>query len=206
MNSAKEIVPLSELIDLTGKGAVITGGAAGIGFAIACRLAEAGASVLIVDADGEKAVQASRELRDCGYRAGSIQCDVSNEEEVRAVVEIAMKELGGIGILVNNAGIYPRRPLAEMTGEDFDRVMAVNLRGTFLCCREVSQRMIAQKRGGCIINIASIDAIRPSSEGLLAYDASKGGVLTLTKSLARELGKHDIRVNAIAPGGIATEG
>jgi 2-deoxy-D-gluconate 3-dehydrogenase len=109
-------------------------------------------------------------------------------------------------ILVNNAGIYPRVPLVEMTEKDFQRVISVNLTGTFLCSREVSRRMVEQGRGGCIINIASIDALHPAHDGMVAYDASKGGVLTMTKSMARELGRHDIRVNAIAPGGIVTEG
>jgi len=131
---------------------------------------------------------------------------VSREAEVKNMVKTAVKEIGGIDILVNNAGIYPRIPLAQMTGDDFDQVISVNLKGVFLCSREVSQQMIVQRRGGCIINIASIDAIHPSTEGLSAYDASKGGVLTVTKSMARELGKYDIRVNVIAPGGILTEG
>jgi len=206
MASAKDYTPLSELINLTGKVAVVTGGAAGIGLAISYRLAEAGAGLLIVDADGEKAEQAVQELKTRGYRASSRRCDVSREEEVRDMVGAAVEEMGGIDILVNNAGIYPRIPLAQMTGDDFDRVVSVNLKGTFLCSREVSQRMIAQGRGGCIINIASIDAIHPSTEGLSAYDASKGGVLTLTKSLARELGPYDIRVNVVAPGAVMTGG
>jgi NAD(P)-dependent dehydrogenase (short-subunit alcohol dehydrogenase family) len=93
-----------------------------------------------------------------------------------------------------------------MAGTDFDRVTNINLKGTFLCSHEVSQYMIKQRHYGCIINIASIDSMHPSSKGLVAYDASKGGVLTLTKSMALELGKYDIRVNAIAPGGILTGG
>ncbi len=206
MTSPKDNIPLSELIDLTGKGAIVTGGAMGIGFAISYRLAEAGASVLIVDADGEKARQASQELGGYEYRVNSVQCDVSSEEAVRNMTEAALAEMGRIDILVNNAGIYPRIPLAQMTGDDFEKVVAINLKGTFLCSREVSQRMIERGQGGGIINITSIDAVHPSSEGLSAYDASKGGVLTLTKSMARELGRHDIRVNAIAPGGILTEG
>ena len=206
MTSPNEPTPLGELIDLTGKRAIVTGGAMGIGFAISYRLAEAGATVLIVDVSDEKAPQASQELRGYGYQASSLPCDVSREDAVRNMVKAAVREMGGIDILVNNAGIYPQIPLAQMTGDDFEQVISVNLKGTFLCSREVSQQMMAQGRGGCIINIASIDAIHPSSEGLSAYDASKGGVLTLTKSLARELGRDGIRVNAIAPGSILTEG
>jgi 2-deoxy-D-gluconate 3-dehydrogenase len=206
MASARDHTPLSELISLEGKVAIVTGGAAGIGLAICHRLAQAGARLFIADADGDKAEQTSQELEERGYQAGFRRCDVSSEEEVRDMVRAAVEELGGVDILVNNAGIYPRMALVEMTSDHFDRVVAVNLKGTFLCSREVSQRMIAQGRGGCIINIASIDAIHPSTEGLSAYDASKGGVLTLTKSLARELGRHGIRVNAIAPGAIMTAG
>jgi NAD(P)-dependent dehydrogenase (short-subunit alcohol dehydrogenase family) len=93
-----------------------------------------------------------------------------------------------------------------MTGEDFQSVISINLAGTFLCSRYASDAMISGRKGGSIINIASIEALHPSSTGMTAYDASKGGVLMLTKSLARELGRHDIRVNAIAPGGIKTRG
>jgi len=197
---------LSDLISLAGKRAIVTGGAMGIGFAISYRLAEAGASVIIVDTNDERAQQASQELVDCGYQAAYIRCDVSKEEEVRDMVAGAVEKMGGIDILVNNAGIYPRIRLERMTGDDFEQVVSVNLKGTFLCSREVSQRMIERGESGCIINIASIDSLRPSAKGLSAYDASKGGVLTLTKSLALELGQNDIRVNAIAPGGIMTEG
>lgn len=198
--------PLSELISLAHKTAIVTGGAMGIGSAIACRLAEAGASVVIADLNREKAEATAQELCHRRYKAISIQCDVSAEGEVQDMVRITVEKMGGIDILVNNAGIFPTLPFQEMTGEDFDRVIAVNLRGTFLCSRETSYWMIEQKRGGCIVNIVSIDALHPSATGLSAYDASKGGVLTLTKSLALELGKYGIRVNAIAPGGILTEG
>jgi len=195
-----------ELLKLNGKGAIVTGGAVGIGYAIAYRLAEAGASVLIVDLDGEKAAQTSKELKACGYRAEPLVCDISQEKAVEDMVAKAASILGSINILVNNAGIYPRIPLAEMTEKDFDNVMSVNLKGTMLCSRAVSQKMIAQGRGGSIINIASIEAIHSSGDGMAAYASSKGAVLTLTKSLARELGKHDIRVNVIVPGCIMTEG
>jgi len=202
----QKFIPISELISLTHKRTIVTGGATGIGFAICQRLAEAGATILIADKNLSMAEEATQELISQGHQATSIECDVSREEEVKNMVSAAVSKMGGTDILVNNAGIYPPIPLAQMTGNDFERVISVNLTGTFLCSREVSQRMIQQKQGGCIINIASIEALHPSAKGLSAYDASKGGVLTLTKSLALELGRYDIRVNAIAPGGIVTEG
>ncbi|MFC1952478.1 SDR family NAD(P)-dependent oxidoreductase, partial [Chloroflexota bacterium] len=135
-----------------------------------------------------------------------INCNVMKEAEVQAMSASAVNKLGCIDILVNNAGIYPRKSLEEMTGEDFQSVISVNLVGTFLCSRYVAEAMISRQKGGCIINIASIEALHPSSTGMSAYDASKGGILMLTKSMARELGQHDIRVNAIAPGAIKTRG
>jgi 2-deoxy-D-gluconate 3-dehydrogenase len=206
MTSPQDYIPIDKLIRLTGKGAIVTGGAAGIGFAIAYRLAEAGASVIIIDINGETAEEATHKLNSYGYQTTFLCCDVSHEEEVKSMVNTAAGQLGGIDILVNNAGIYPRKLLDQMNSTDFERVVSINLGGVFMCSREVSQKMIEQGHGGCIINITSIDAVHPSAEGLSAYDASKGGVLTLTKSMARELGQYDIRVNAIAPGGILTEG
>jgi len=184
MTSEQGYIPASKLLDLTNKVAIVTGGATGIGFSISYRLAESGAKVLIVDANSDKAQQATQELNGYGYQADFVKCDVSVEKEVQAMAQDAIRQMGS----------------------DFDEVISVNLKGTFLCSREVSQQMIAQRRGGCIINIASIDALHPSVDGMTAYDASKGGVLTLTKSMARELGRHDIRVNVIAPGGIITQG
>jgi 2-deoxy-D-gluconate 3-dehydrogenase len=206
MTKHRDYPAAQELIKLAGKGAIVTGGAAGIGYAIAHRLAEVGARVLIVDVDEEKAIQASKELKSHGYWAESLACDVSQEKAVENMVEKAVDMLGSIDILVNNAGIYPRIPLAEMTEKSFNDVISVNLKGTLLCSRVTSQKMVEQGWGGCIINIASIEAIHSSGDGMTAYAASKGAVLSLTRSLAHELGKHDIRVNAIAPGSIRTEG
>jgi 2-deoxy-D-gluconate 3-dehydrogenase len=205
MNSFTEFTPINEVISLRNKGAVVTGAARGLGLAIAYRLAEAGATVVISDVDGDGAKKAAQALEKMGYKAISAQCDVSREENVKKMAELARSQMGGIDIMVNNAGIFPQISLLEMPAEDFDRVISVNLKGTFLCSREASRLMIEQRRGGSIINLASIDAVHPSQKGLTAYDASKGAVLTLTKSLALELGQYDIRVNAIAPGGILTD-
>jgi 2-deoxy-D-gluconate 3-dehydrogenase len=198
--------PIKELISLDGKGAIVTGGATGIGLAISQRLAEAGAAVLIADINTEEAEKASSGIRSQGYKADYMKCDVTKEEDVQHMIAEAVRKMGSIDILVNNAGVYPRKPLTEMTGKDFERVISVNLTGAFLCSKYAAQEMIAKQRGGCIINIASIEAVHPSSTGMSAYDASKGGVLMLTKSMARELGRNDIRVNAIAPGAIKTRG
>lgn len=199
-----ENIPLKELINLNGKGAIVTGGAMGIGLAISRRLAEAGARVLIADINAGEAQNASNGLNLLGYNTQFVKCDVAKEDDVKKMVSDAVRILGSIDILVNNAGVYPRKPLDEMTGKDFEQVISVNLIGMFLCSRYAIPEMIRNQRGGCIINIASIEAVHPSSSGMSAYDASKGGVLMLTKSMARELGPHGIRVNAIAPGGIKT--
>jgi NAD(P)-dependent dehydrogenase (short-subunit alcohol dehydrogenase family) len=201
-----ENIPVQELINLGGKCAIVTGGASGIGLAISHRLAEAGAIVIIVDINENEARNACVELNSLGYRTEFIRCDVASEDEVKQMVADAVKITGGIDILVNNAGIYPRKPLQEMTGEDFGKVISINLLGMFLCSRYVAVEMIKVQRGGSIINMASIEAVHPTSAGMTAYGASKGGALMLTKSLARELGAHEIRVNAIAPGGIKTKG
>jgi len=197
--------PVSQLVSLAGKSAIVTGGAAGLGFAITARLAEAGAAVLIADSDIARARLVAEELKTHNFTVSAFKCDVSREDDVRSLAEKAATELESIDILVNNAGIYPRKALSEMTAPDFEHVIAVNLTGTFLCSRFIAEKMIAQKREGCIINIASVEALHPGAGGMTAYDASKGGVLSLTKSLAKELGSHGIRVNAILPGAILTD-
>jgi 2-deoxy-D-gluconate 3-dehydrogenase len=201
-----DLPSIAELLDLTGKVAVVTGGAAGIGCAISQRLAQAGALVVVADVDPQKSKQASENLSRQGLKACTIECDVTSEKSVKGMADQVIKEKGQVDILVNNAGIFPRKAITEMSGDEFDRVQAVNLRGAFLCSREVARHMMAQQREGCIVNIVSIDALHPSYPGMSAYDSSKAGLLMLTKSLARELGPHDIRVNAVAPGGILTEG
>ena len=206
MPTNNNFTPINQLISLSGKKALVTGGAMGIGYAIAYRLAEAGAVVAIIDINEEKGTKAAQDLVDYGYQAFFQVCDISREEQVKNTFEAANARLGGIDILVNNAGIFPFSPLMQITAEEIEKVLAVNVKGLFYCAREAGRRMIEQKRDGNIINLASIDSLHPSHKQLAIYDASKGAVLTLTKSLAREFGAYGIRVNAIAPGGILTEG
>ena len=198
---------LHELIDLRGKSAIVTGGAVGIGLGIAERLHEAGADVLIADIDLHGAQEAAERLL-C-ERAGSViasHTDVAVEGAVERMVAEAVNCFGSLDILVNNAGIYPMVPLAELDVGTFQRILEVNLTGLFLCTKHAAARMIAQGRGGRVVNVTSIDALHPSMVGLATYDASKHGAWGFTKNTALELAKHGIWVNAIAPGGIATPG
>jgi 2-deoxy-D-gluconate 3-dehydrogenase len=198
--------PVRDLLRLAGKTAIVTGGALGIGYGIAYRLAEAGANVVIADVDGEAAEEAAKNLKAAGLEATATRTDVSEESDVQRMVTTSAELYGGIDILVNNAGIYPNILVMNMETDDFTRVLNVNLVGVFLCTRLVAKHMIEHDHGGRIINITSIDALHPSSAGLAHYDASKHGVWGFTKNIALELAPHQIWVNAIAPGGIATPG
>jgi 2-dehydro-3-deoxy-D-gluconate 5-dehydrogenase len=206
MNVQNKYPPIKEMLDLTGKKALVTGGAMGIGYAIAYRLAEAGSEVTIVDLNHEKGRKAAQDISSYGYPVSFLPCDVSREEEVIKTVSASAAGMHGLNILVNNAGVFPLTPVLQMTSSDMDRVLGVNIKGAFFMIREVARIMEEQKTSGSIINIASIDSVHPSHIGMSLYDASKGAVLTLTRSLAKELGPAGIRVNAIAPGGILTEG
>ncbi len=197
---------IGKLLDLSGKTAIVTGGANGIGYRIAYRFAEAGANVVIANRSEEEGKKAAETLRKKGWKATAIKTDVSIENSVKDLVKKTVKLYGGIDILVNNAGIYPVIPLKEMTLEEFDSVLAINLKGAFLCTKYVAEQMIKRNSEGRIINITSIDALHPSSIGLAHYDASKHGLWGFTKNIALELAEHKIWVNAIAPGGIFTPG
>ncbi len=200
------MVPVNKLLDLSGKTAIVTGGALGIGHGITYRLAEAGANVVIANRTLEEAVKVVTDLEASGYHAKAVRTDVSVEDDVKNMVAETVKAYGGIDVLVNNAGVYPSIPVHLMTLSDFDKVLSINLKGVFLTVKYVSEQMIQQNRGGKIINITSIDALHPSSIGLAHYDASKHGVWGFTKNIALELAPHKIWVNAVAPGGILTEG
>lgn len=201
-----ESLPVEKLLDLSGKTAIVTGGALGIGYGISYRLAEAGAQVVIANRTLEEGEKSAQKLSVKGWTAKAIRTDVSVEEDVKQMVTQTVSLFGGVDILVNNAGIYPSIPLSQMTLQDFDSVLSINLKGVFLTTKYVSEQLIKQGKGGNIINVTSIDALHPSSVGLAHYDASKHGVWGFTKNVAVELAPYKIRVNAIAPGGIATEG
>jgi 2-dehydro-3-deoxy-D-gluconate 5-dehydrogenase len=201
-----ESAPLKQVIDLSGKTAVITGGAMGIGYGIAYRLAEAGANTVIADMKMAAAQAAVDRLKAKGWKATAVQTDVSSQEDAQRMIATAVKTFGSVDILVNDAGIYPSVPVMELTVQDFERILAINLKGVFLCTKAAAAQMIKQGRGGKIINITSVDAVHPSSVGLATYDASKHGVWGFTKNVALELAPHRIWVNAIAPGGVNTPG
>lgn len=192
------------IFDLSGKTAIVTGGALGIGFGIVSRLAEAGVEVMAADVNKEALETLTHRLKRGKVR--TFLLDVSKEEGWETVVKACVNGFGKLDVLVNNAGIYPQVPMLKMEPALFDKVLSINLRGLAFLSKAAALQMIKQGKGGRIINIASIDSVHPSMVGLAAYDASKGGVLSFTKNFAVEVASHGILVNAIAPGGIATEG
>lgn len=187
---------------LTGKRVLISGGTSGIGLATARRFLEEDARVFVAGRDPDKVNRALAELRPLG-EIGGMSCDVSREDEVVALVEAAAHALGGIDVLINNAGTSRRDPFLDITPEHWDRILEINLRGMFLLAQAVSRRMVARSTGGVILNMASTNALGGEAN-LAHYNASKGGVLLLTKTMAVELGPHGIRVNALCPGYIRT--
>ena len=190
---------------LKGKTAIITGSGRGIGRAIALAMAAQGANIVVNDVNMESAGEVVAEIEAMGRQAIAVKADVTAEEQVLAMVEACINRFGKLDILVNNAGIIQTAPVTEIDGKDWDRVMEVNLKGVFLCCKAVLAPMKAQ-HGGKIVNIASVAGKRGG--GLLGnscYSASKGGVIAFTKSLARESGPFGINVNAITPAFTDTE-
>lgn len=190
---------------LEGETALVTGGSSGIGRATAEKLAELGARVAINYRKNQAGAEAAVEtIKKNGGEAFAVRADVAKAAEVERMVEAVRGKWGKIDILINNAGDLIRRtPLAEMTEEFWDLTMDLNFKSVFLCVKATWEEM-RDRKSGIIINITSVAARNGGGPGAAAYAASKGGVLTYTKSLAKELAPHGIRVNAVAPGVIAT--
>jgi len=190
-------------MQLTGQVALITGGARGIGREIALAFAQAGAEIALFDVNSPQVEQTAGELRALGRRAEGLVVDVTDGNQVDAGVAKVLDKLGRIDILINNAGITKDSLLIRMDDAQWDRVLAINLKGTFLCTRAVSKHMLKQRRGR-IVSIASIVGII-GNPGQANYAASKAGIIGLTKAVAKELASRGITCNAIAPGFIKTE-
>ncbi len=195
---------LTETFGLRGKVALITGAGKGLGQAIAVAYAQCGATVLVLDADGEAAKATAGQIRQAGGQSAAFACDVADSREVHETIARILDQIGSIDILVNNAGIGRRARAESMTDEEWDQVLDINLKGAFHLCREVGKTMIERGRGGRIINMASITGLVGIETGNANYAASKGGLIAMTRCLAIEWAKHHILVNAIAPTHIRT--
>jgi NAD(P)-dependent dehydrogenase (short-subunit alcohol dehydrogenase family) len=192
-------------MDLAGKVAVVTGGAMGIGFAASEALAAQGAAVLIADIKNSGA--AAEKLRRKGFKAAHSDTDVSSEQDVHRMAEAAVEEFGRVDILLNNAAIYSTltlKPFEQLTVADWRKMLDVNVIGQFLCCRAVLPEF-KKRRSGRIINISSGVAFK-GNPGMLHYVASKGAIVSMTRTLATELGEYGILVNSVAPGFTLSDG
>jgi glucose 1-dehydrogenase len=211
MSVTTSLVQIEPMPGLKGKGVLVTGGTSGIGQAIAVRFAQYGANVAInylrqpdEAADTEQRVHACvSRVQQEGVRDVLVQGDVSREEDVVRMVDQAVSELGGLDVLINNAGIQISRHSAELSSEDFDKVLAVNIRGAFLCAREAIRHFLAEGKPGVIINVSSVHQLIPKPD-YLGYSVSKGGMQNLTRTLALEYAARGIRVNGIGPGATVT--
>jgi 3-oxoacyl-[acyl-carrier protein] reductase len=188
---------------LAGKVALITGGNTGIGRAVALGYADEGADVAVAWIARERdAASLVAEIERRGRRALAVRCDVTVEADVRALVAAVRARFGRLDVLVSNAGIQKAQPIAETSPEDWDRMLAVHLRGAFLCCREVAPLMTAQRSGRIVIVTSQLAYV--GRGGYTAYSAAKGGLLTFARALAQELAPHGVLVNSVAPGLVDT--
>jgi 3-oxoacyl-[acyl-carrier protein] reductase len=198
-------------LGLKGRVAIITGGGRGIGEAICLAFAKEGTHVVVSDIDFENAKNVSEKIRSLGPKGIPVKTDVSRSDEAKKLIEVAIRDLGGPDILVNNAGISPKKEGGgpamtwEIGTEEWDQVMGVNLKGTLFCSQEAIRHMLP-KKAGAIVSIASIAGkapFEPMATGA-HYDASKAAIINLTQRLASEVAEYGIRINAVAPGRIAT--
>ena len=205
MLSLKNKAPKKSLRDLTGQVAIITGARRGMGRTHALTLAKAGAKVVVSDISLEDCEKVAEEIKKEGGEAMAIKCDVSKKSEVDEMVKKTIKKWGKIDILVNNAGIVQFKPFLELTEEEWDRTLDINLKGYFFCSQAAAKEMVKQK-GGVIVNIASVamGQVGMGFPNIVHYCASKGGIVAMAESLALELAPYNIRVNTIAPGMIDT--
>ena len=194
-------------LHLRGKTAIVTGGSRGLGAAVCARLAREGANVLLTYATNWERAEALAGSLCANYdiRTETFRADVSQEKDVEALFAFAAERFGLIDILINNAGVCPVSPIAETSYEMWNQVMAVNMGGVFLCCRAMIRQAMAAGRPASIVNIASATAYLGSRNGKTHYAASKGGVISFTTSLAKEVAAQHIRVNAFAPGIMYTD-
>lgn len=189
---------------LKNKVAMVTGAAAGIGAGVAKLFAENGAHVFLADVDGAGVKSVANGLTSQGYSAFAFEADASRREQMAKVVDDAVARFGSVDVLVNNAGIYPRQPFLEMAEEQWDTMQQINLKSVYHCTQLVLPHMVKQK-SGAIVNIASVTFFT-GLEHLTHYISTKGAIIGFTRGLAREAGVHNVRVNAITPGAIETEG
>ncbi len=195
---------MSKRFDLSGKVALVTGASSGLGVHFARTLASAGASVAIAARRADRLASLQAELQKAGSKAAAVDLDVQSGKSVSAAFDAIEQALGAIDIVVNNAGISIVKPALDMPEEDWDAVVDTNLRGAWLVAQTAGKRWVATKRPGIIVNIASILGLRTIGQ-VAPYNASKAGLIHLTRALAMEWARYDIRVNAICPGYIETE-
>lgn len=189
---------------LEGKVAIVTGGGTGIGRGIALEFAKAGADVVVGSRKLVNLEKVAEEVRALGRRSLAVQTDISRKADVDNLVQRVMGEFGGIDILVNNAVIFTRTPVIEISEDDWDKTFDINLKGYYLCCQAVGKEMV-ERRKGSIINVASTAGFRVGPTNSTIYSTAKAGVIMLARGLARELGSYNVRVNTIAPGMVRTE-